>query len=178
MSDSRLPKQAYKMQLKLDENLNPCWVTRAKNFLCDFGFTDVWQQQGVGDERIRGRAHCKILRKYCIFGCRTHFGHIAASPYAKWLNIDSASYGLLVAAASLNTRSICKLRVISAVAPHSSPAQVHSMKRGICTTKSTRKLPLFSSVWRYPTPSRFSRLQIKTAIPRTTVKQLTVIAYS
>ena len=52
MSDSRLPKQAYKMQLKLDENLNPCWVTRTKNFLCDFGFTDVWQQQGVGDERI------------------------------------------------------------------------------------------------------------------------------
>ena len=31
----------------------------------------------------RGRAHCKIVRKYCIFGCRTHFGHIAASPYAK-----------------------------------------------------------------------------------------------
>ena len=51
MSDSRLPKQAYKMQLKL-ENLNPCWVTRTKNVLCDFGFTDVWQQQGVGVERI------------------------------------------------------------------------------------------------------------------------------
>ena len=30
----------------------------------------------------RSRAHCKMLRKYCIFGCRTHFGHIAASPYA------------------------------------------------------------------------------------------------
>ena len=52
MSDSRLPKQAYKMQLKLDENLNPCWVTRTKTFLCDFGFTDVWQQQGVGEEHI------------------------------------------------------------------------------------------------------------------------------
>ena len=52
MSDSRLPKQAYKMQLKLDENLNPCWVTRTKNFLCDFGFTDIWQQQGVGEEHI------------------------------------------------------------------------------------------------------------------------------
>ena len=77
----------------------------------------------------RGRAHCKILRKYCIFGYRTHFGHIATSPlwYAKWLNTDSASYGSLVAAASLDTRSICKLRVISAVAPHSSPAlQVQS----------------------------------------------------
>ena len=52
MNDSTLPKQAYKMQLKLDENLNPCWVTRTKNFLCDFGFMDVGQQQGVGDERI------------------------------------------------------------------------------------------------------------------------------
>ena len=34
---------------------------------------------------------------------------LAASPYTKWLNTDSASYGSLVAAASLNTRSICKL---------------------------------------------------------------------
>ena len=32
---------------------------------------------------IRGRAHCKILRKYCIFGCRPHFGRIAASPIRK-----------------------------------------------------------------------------------------------
>ena len=57
----------------------------------------------------RGHAHCKILHKYCIFGCHTHFGHITVSPYAKWLNTDSASYRSLVAAASLNTRSICKL---------------------------------------------------------------------
>ena len=27
----------------------------------------------------RGRAHCKILPKYCIFGCCMHFGHIAKS---------------------------------------------------------------------------------------------------
>ena len=33
---------------------------------------------------IQGCAHCKILHKYCIFWCRTHFSHIAASPYAKW----------------------------------------------------------------------------------------------
>ena len=65
MSDSRLPKQAYKMQLKLDENLNPCWVTRTKNFLCDFGFTDVWQQQGVGDERIfLSVLKLRLLEKY------------------------------------------------------------------------------------------------------------------
>ena len=70
----------------------------------------------------RGRAHCKIVRKYCIFGCSTHFGHITASPYAKWLNTDSASYGSLVAAASLNTRSIqlqtpCDLSRGSALLP-------------------------------------------------------------
>ena len=57
----------------------------------------------------RGRAYCKILCKYCIFGCRTHFSHIAASPYTKWLNTGSASYSSLVAAVSLKTRSICKL---------------------------------------------------------------------
>ena len=39
----------------------------------------------------RGHAHCKIVRKYCMFRVpyRTHFSHIAASPYAKWLNADS-----------------------------------------------------------------------------------------
>ena len=47
---------------------------------------------------------------------------LAASPYTKSLNTDSASYSSLVAAVSLNTRSICKLRVISAMAPHSSLA--------------------------------------------------------
>ena len=40
-----------------------------------------------------------------------------------WTSTDSASYGSLVAAALLNTIRICKLPVISAVAPHSSPAQ-------------------------------------------------------
>ena len=36
------------MQLKLDENLNPCLVTKAKNFVCDFGFTDVLAAAGSG----------------------------------------------------------------------------------------------------------------------------------
>ena len=40
----------------------------------------------------------------------------------KWLNTDSASYGLLVAAMSLNTRSTWKLCVNSAMIPHSSLA--------------------------------------------------------
>ena len=35
----------------------------------------------------------KILRKYCILGCHTHIDHITASPDAKWLNTNSASYG-------------------------------------------------------------------------------------
>ena len=50
MHDSRLPKQAYKMQLKLGENLNAFWVTRAKNFLCDFGFTDILLTSGSSRE--------------------------------------------------------------------------------------------------------------------------------
>ena len=85
---------------------------------------------------FRGHALCKVLHKYCIFGCHTHFGCIAASPYTKWLNTDSASYSSLVAATSLNTRSICKLRVISAMAQQSSRAQqVQSMKSRIWMTK-------------------------------------------
>ena len=52
------------------------------------------------------------------------------------MHADSASCSSLVAAASLNTRSICKLDVISAMALHSSPAlQVQSMKGGIWMTK-------------------------------------------
>ena len=77
----------------------------------------------------RGRAHRKILRKYCILPTSPHH-HTQW-----WLNIDSASYSSLVAAASLNTRSICKLRVISAMAPQSSLAQVQSMMGGIWPTK-------------------------------------------
>ena len=52
----------------------------------------------------RGRAHCVNI---AISGA---IRILATSPFAKWLNTDSASYGSLVAAASLNTRSICKLR--------------------------------------------------------------------
>ena len=49
--------------------------------------TGLYNQNMVKNKTCsRGRAHCKILCKYCIFGCHTHFGHITASPYAKWLN--------------------------------------------------------------------------------------------
>ena len=36
--------------------------------------------------------HCK---KIAFWGCCTHFGHIAASPYAEWLNTNWTSYGSL-----------------------------------------------------------------------------------
>ena len=32
--------------------------------------------------------HCKFCINISFLGCRTHFGHIAVSPYTKWLNID------------------------------------------------------------------------------------------
>ena len=58
-----------------------------------------------------------------------HLGHTAASPYAKWLApIDWTGYDSLVAAAShTQTRSTCKLHVISAVATHSCPARTTSL---------------------------------------------------
>ena len=59
-----------------------------------------------------------LIANFCInigFSGAVHI--LAALPYGKWLNTGSASYGSLAAAASLNTRSICKLHVISAVAP-------------------------------------------------------------
>ena len=68
------------------------------------------------------------MRKYCIFGCCTHWPHRRVT-VLKWLNTNSGSYGSVVAAAWLNTRSICKLCVISAVAPHSSlTLQVQSIR--------------------------------------------------
>lgn len=51
MNDERLPKQAYKMLLKVDENAKQCWVTRLKTILCNLGFNEVWNQQSVGHER-------------------------------------------------------------------------------------------------------------------------------
>ena len=125
----------------------------------------VWFSQRITWTLKSGIIHpgvaliAKFLRKYCNFGCHTHFGHITTSPYAKWLNIDSASYGSLVAATSLNTRSICKLRVISAVAPHSSPAlQIQSMKGGIWSVRWNKCASCIILVWwryppRPPTPS-------------------------
>ena len=66
------------------------------------------------------------------FRCRTPHHCIVT---CKMIYTNSASYGSLVAGASFNSRSTSKFDVISAVAPHSSPActQVHLMKDGILT---------------------------------------------
>jgi hypothetical protein len=47
MSDDRLPKQAYKMLLRVDENDKECWATRIRRILCNLGFTEIWNQQGT-----------------------------------------------------------------------------------------------------------------------------------
>ncbi|WP_295539720.1 hypothetical protein, partial [Thiolapillus sp.] len=46
---TRLPNQAYRMLISLDENGKNCWVTGIREVLCKTGFYFVWLQQGVGD---------------------------------------------------------------------------------------------------------------------------------
>lgn len=48
MDQNRLPKQAYMMLFKLDENGKRCWVTEVREILSKCGFHYVWLQQGVG----------------------------------------------------------------------------------------------------------------------------------
>jgi hypothetical protein len=50
MEPDRLPSQAYRMLLGVDERGKPCWVSDVKNILCRTGYMYVWQFQGVGDE--------------------------------------------------------------------------------------------------------------------------------
>ena len=49
MEQSRLPNQAYRMLVNLDENGKQCWATEVRELLCKTGFYFVWLQQGVGD---------------------------------------------------------------------------------------------------------------------------------
>ena len=51
MDDIRIPKQAYKMMILMDESEKKCWVTEVKNVFSKNGFYCVWLQQGVGDEK-------------------------------------------------------------------------------------------------------------------------------
>ena len=51
MDDIRIPKQAHKMMILMDESEKKCWVTEVKNVFSKNGFYCVWLQQGVGDEK-------------------------------------------------------------------------------------------------------------------------------
>ena len=48
MEHTRLPNQAYRMLISLDENGKNCWVTGIREVLCKTVFYFVWLQQGVG----------------------------------------------------------------------------------------------------------------------------------
>ena len=42
MDDIRIPKQAYKMMILMDESEKKCWVTQVKDVLSKNGFYCVW----------------------------------------------------------------------------------------------------------------------------------------
>ena len=48
MDEHRLPLRAYKMLLNLDQSGKTNWVTNVRKALCVNGFSDVWDNQGVG----------------------------------------------------------------------------------------------------------------------------------
>ena len=50
MDDIRIPKQAYKMMILMDEREKKGWVNQVKNVLSKNAFYCVWLQQRVGDE--------------------------------------------------------------------------------------------------------------------------------
>ena len=56
MEQSRLPKQAYDMLVKLDENNKSCWVSGVREILSTAGFHSVWLSQGVGNVKSFLRA--------------------------------------------------------------------------------------------------------------------------
>ena len=48
MDEHRLPLIAYKMLLNLDQRGKAKWVTNVRKTLCVNGFSDVWDNLGVG----------------------------------------------------------------------------------------------------------------------------------
>jgi len=48
MDEHRLPLRAYKMLLNLDQRGTTNWVTNVRKTLCVNGFSDVWDNLGVG----------------------------------------------------------------------------------------------------------------------------------
>ena len=51
MNESRLPKQAYHLQINMELNGKCCWASRLGDLLCKFGFGFVWLQKSIGNER-------------------------------------------------------------------------------------------------------------------------------
>jgi hypothetical protein len=49
LDNTRLPRQAYEMQLMLDQAGKKCWASDVRNILGQTGFYIVWLNQGVGD---------------------------------------------------------------------------------------------------------------------------------
>ena len=51
MDEFRIPKQAYKMMILMDESEKKCWVTEVKTVLSRNGFYSIWLQQVVREEK-------------------------------------------------------------------------------------------------------------------------------
>jgi hypothetical protein len=49
MNFNRLPRKAYLMLCNIDNRGKQNWVTEVRSFLCQFGFGEVWYNQGVGN---------------------------------------------------------------------------------------------------------------------------------
>ena len=52
LNENRLPNQAYRMLLNMDENGKDCLATRIRYILSSTGFYYVWLFQGVGNENV------------------------------------------------------------------------------------------------------------------------------
>lgn len=50
MENTRLSKDAYKLQLNWAERDRKCWLNNVKGLLCNYGFAEVWFNQGIGDK--------------------------------------------------------------------------------------------------------------------------------
>ena len=49
LEDSRLTKDAYKLQLIWTDRNKDCWLMNVKNMLFNYGFAEAWFNQGLGD---------------------------------------------------------------------------------------------------------------------------------
>lgn len=52
MDNKRLPYLCYRMLFQLNEHGRTNWCTRIQRLLFSYGFGEVWESQGVGDEKL------------------------------------------------------------------------------------------------------------------------------